>query len=116
MAARASGSRYTLEGPEREPNHLNWTPHLMWTLRSLDGKEWLISYLACAADTLRPECMAFKSKRGRVTDWCEVAVSYAEDPNEALEEVLRDMGAEDCDICPEGGLSANSMRLKRRTK
>ena len=60
--------------------------------------------------------MVFKSKRGRVTDWCEVAVSYAEDPNEALEEVLHDMGAEDCDICPEGGLSANSMRLKRRTK
>ena len=45
-----------------------------------------------------------------------MAVSYAEDPNEALEEVLRDMGAEDCDICPEGGLSANSMRLERRTK
>ena len=95
MEARASGSRYALEGPEREPNYLNGTPHLTWTLRSLDGKEWLISYLACAADTLRPECMVFKSKRGRVTDWREVAVSYAEDPNEALEEVLHDMGAED---------------------
>ncbi len=99
-------SRYELEGPEREANHLNGTPHLTWLLRCSDGREWVISYLAEAADTRRPECMAFRARNGRVISWAEVAVSYAENPHEALEEVLRDMGAEDCDICPAGDLSA----------
>lgn len=99
-------SRYELEGPEREANHLNGTPHLTWLLRCSDGREWVISYLAEAADTRRPECMAFRARNGRVISWAEVAVSYAENPHEALEEVLRDMGVEDCDICPAGDLSA----------
>lgn len=50
--------------------------------------------------------MAFRARNGRVTGWSELVVSYAEDPHEALEEVLRDMGVEDCDICPAGDLSA----------
>lgn len=99
-------SEYTLVGPEREPSAFNGTPHLTWLLRCSDGREWVISYLAEAADTGRPECMAFRARNGRVTDWSELVVSYAEDPHEALEEVLRDMGAEDCDICPAGDLSA----------
>lgn len=99
-------SRYTLVGPEREANYLNGTPHLTWLLRCSDGREWVISYLAEAADTGRPECMAFRARNGRVTGWSELVVSYAEDPHEALEEVLCDMGVEDCDICPAGDLSA----------
>lgn len=99
-------SGYTLEGPEREANCLNGTPHLTWLLRRSDGREWVISYLAEAADTGRPECMAFRARGGRMISWAKVAVSYAENPHEALEEVLRDMGAEDCDICPAGDLSA----------
>lgn len=32
-------SRYELEGPEREANYLNGTPHLTWLLRCSDGRE-----------------------------------------------------------------------------
>lgn len=102
-------SRYELEGPEREPNVFNGTPHLTWVLCRSDGREWVISYLACAVDTGRPECMAFRAMGGRVISWAEVAVSYAEWPKEALDEVLRDMGVDtgelyvvDCESAKKG--------------
>lgn len=62
--------------------------HRMWHL--LVGRElFYVSWLACAADSGLPECMAFAcDARGRVSDWSPRATSWSCDPNAAFSEVL----------------------------
>ena len=88
--------KLTLSEPIFSENPLNGTRHIEWHLLDGGGKGYLFSWLEEAADTHRPECMAFKAKAGfndfvRVTNWNEKAVSRNPDAARALEEVVKQL-------------------------
>ena len=63
-----------------------------WELLDEEGDGYRISWIECAFDTNRPECMAFPykhKKRGiRYISWNEQAVSHNPDAALALREVM----------------------------
>ena len=88
--------KLTLSEPNVLENPFNGTRHIKWYLLDGGGKGYLVSWLEEAADTHRPECMAFKIKAGfndfvRVTSWNEKAVSSNPDAALALGEVLKQL-------------------------
>ena len=91
--------KLTLSKPWFFKDELYETLHIKWTLFDDRGKGYLISWLNRAADTGKPECMAFLANaspggRYRVLNWIEYAVSYDPDAALALEEVLRHLEEE----------------------
>lgn len=88
--------KLTLSEPIFLESPFNGTRHIKWYLLDGVGKGYLVSWLEEAADTHRPECMAFKVEEGfndfvRVTSWNEEAVSYNPDAARALEEVVKQL-------------------------
>ena len=88
--------KLTLSEPIFSKNPFNGTRHIEWYLLDGDGKGYLVSWLEEAADTHRPECMAFKAEEGfndfvRVTNWNEKAVSHNRDAALALEGVVKQL-------------------------
>lgn len=91
--------KLTLSKPWFSKDVLCGTLHIEWSLLDDRGKGYLISWLNRAADTGRPECMAFlanasPSGQCHVLNWIESAVSYDPDAALALEEVLRHLEEE----------------------
>ena len=88
--------KLTLSEPIFSKNPFNGTRHIEWYLLDGDGKGYLVSWLEEAADTHRPECMAFKAEEGfndfvRVTSWNEKAVNHNRDAALALEQVVKQL-------------------------
>lgn len=86
----------TLHGPRGSRNYLNDTRHVEWYLLDEHGRGYLVSWLEEAADTHRPECMAFVANMRPsgvidVLNWQEKAVSYNPDAAVALDEVLEQL-------------------------
>ena len=88
--------KLTLSEPNVLENPFNGTRHIEWYLLDGVGKGYLVSWLEEAADTHRPECMAFKAEEGfndfvRVTSWNEKAVNHNRDAALALEQVVKQL-------------------------
>lgn len=71
-----------------------------WTLLDEEGDGYLISWIECAFDTMKPECLAFpaehiqsdvKKMDWRKISWNEQAVSHNPDAALALNEVLKQL-------------------------
>lgn len=67
--------------------------NIRWRLEGRDGEGFVISWLAFALDTRRPEAMAFASKDGFIKTWDDVAVSHKENPEDALADILDKLSA-----------------------
>ena len=88
--------KLTLSAPMRSENPFNGTRHIEWYLFGKGGRGFYISWLEEAADTHKPECMAFKAvqkpPRGYLAiNWNERAVSHNRDAARALEEVVKQL-------------------------
>lgn len=85
----------TLSEPELF-THYGKVYSVKWELLDEEGDGYRISWIECAFDTNRPECMAFHDKhkkRGiRYISWNEQAVSHNPDAALALNEVLAQLG------------------------
>lgn len=69
--------------------------HVMWWLKA-EGLGFLfVSYVTCVTIGGSPETMTFACDPfGKVFDWEELAVSYCDDPDAALFDVLAQLGIE----------------------
>ena len=91
--------KLTLSKPGFSKDELDGTLQIKWALLDDRGEGYQISWLNRAADTGRPECMAFLANvspdgQCRVLNWMERAVSHDPDAALALEEVLRHLEEE----------------------
>ena len=71
-----------------------------WTLLNEEGDGYLISWIECAFDTMKPECLAFPAEHiqsdvkkidWRKISWNENAVSHNPDAALALREVMEQL-------------------------
>lgn len=71
-----------------------------WTLLDEEGDGYLISWIECAFDTMKPECLAFPAEHiqsdvkkidWRKISWNENAVSHNPDAALALREVMEQL-------------------------
>lgn len=85
----------TLSEPELF-THYGKVYSVKWELLDEEGVGYRISWIECAFDTNRPECMAFpykhKKRDIRYTSWNEQAVSYNSDAALALDDVIEQLG------------------------
>lgn len=74
-----------------------------WTLLDEEGDGYLISWIECAFDTMKPECLAFPAEHiqsdvkkidWRKISWNENAVSHNPDAALALREVMEQLNDE----------------------
>lgn len=81
-----------LSGPEESVTFYG-SRNIRWRLEGRDGEGFVISWLAFALGTKRPEAMAFASRDGLIKTWDDVAVSHEESPEDALADVLGKLSA-----------------------
>lgn len=88
----ANDDALVLSGPEESVTFYG-SRNIRWRLDGRDGEGFVISWLALALDTRRPEAMAFASRDGLIKTWDDVAVSHEENPEDALADILDKLSA-----------------------